>query len=146
MNLSQKYPVRAEHAFPPTQAVYTPRQKTLPVGSHSSFRLKPSRSSGAPSAPGAFGAGRASRGTALRAVGSLGQAELRKSLSSVGACVFLCSANLWKGAAMVGSRAGTYQVAYQRVGHLISISADTGRQASSMFGTGSEKLRGAIGK
>ena len=72
-------PVRAEHAFPPTQAVYTPRQKTLPVGSHSSFRLKPSRSSGAPSAPGAFGAGRASRGTALRAVGlaSLGQAELR---------------------------------------------------------------------
>ena len=63
------YPVRAEHAFPPTQDVYTPRQKTLPVGSHSSFRLKPSRSSGAPSAPGAFGAGRASRGTALRAVG-----------------------------------------------------------------------------
>ena len=35
---------------------------------------------------------------------SLGQAELRKWLSSVGACVSLCSANPWKGAAMEGSR------------------------------------------
>ena len=43
---------------------------------------------------------------------SLGQAELRKWLSSVGACVFLCSANPWRGAAMEGSRASTYHVAY----------------------------------
>ena len=43
---------------------------------------------------------------------SLGQAELRKWLSSVGACVFLCSVNPWRGAAIEGSRAGTYQVAY----------------------------------
>ena len=48
---------------------------------------------------------------------SLGQAELRKWLSSVGACVFLCSANPWKGAAVEGSRASTYQVTYQRVDH-----------------------------
>ena len=43
---------------------------------------------------------------------SLGQAELRKWLNSVGAYVFLCSANPWRGAAMEGSRASTYHVAY----------------------------------
>ena len=51
---------------------------------------------------------------------TLGLAKLRKWLSSVGAYFFLCSANPWTGKARLGSRAGTYQVAYQTVGYLIS--------------------------
>ena len=59
----------------------------------------------------------ARRGLASLGLGlaTLGLAELRKWLSSVGACVFLCSANPWKGKARQSSRAGAHKVAYQTV-------------------------------
>ena len=55
-------PVRAEHAFPPTQAVYTPRVESHGVETHSSFCLKPSRGSGVAFGSRApYGAGRLRR-------------------------------------------------------------------------------------
>ena len=65
---------------------------------------------------------------------SLGQAELRKWLNSVGACVFLCSANPWRGAAMEGSRASTYHVAYHVEG-----SSDDGLQRPRLDDPGSPR-------
>ena len=80
-------PVRAEHAFPPTQGVDTPRAESLPAESHPSFRLRPSRGSGVAFGSRApYGAGRLRRRPRFARLGlaSLGLAELRKWLSSAG--------------------------------------------------------------
>ena len=88
--LRPKLSVRAEHAFPPTQAVYTPRVESHGVETHSSFCLKPSRGSGVAFGSRApYGAGRlrrrprfARRGLSSLGLGlaTLGLAKLRKSL------------------------------------------------------------------
>ena len=79
------YPVRAEHAFPPTRAVYTPRAESHGVDTHSSFCLKPSRGSGVAFGSRApYGAGRLRRRPrfARQSLASLGLVELRTWLSS----------------------------------------------------------------
>ena len=94
--------------FPADQGCLYATAKTLPVGSHSSFRLKPSRSSGAPSAPAAFGGSRASRGGRA----SLGLAELRGWLIRY---LFEMRPDRH-----TSGPSQTYQVVYKTVRHLIS--------------------------
>ena len=102
--------------FPADQGCLYATAKTLPVGSHSSFRLKPSRSSGAPSAPAAFGGGLA----------SLGLAKLLTWLSSAAAyslCRLYSSGGLRKGRPLdkykrMQGRLGTCSVLALKLLHL----------------------------
>ena len=81
----KEIPVFAEHAFPPTQAVYTPRAESHGVETHSSFCLKPSRGSGVAFGSRApYGAGRLRRRPRFARLGlaSLGLVGLRKEVCS----------------------------------------------------------------
>ena len=64
----------------------------------SSFRLKPSRGSGAPPAPAAFGGGRASRGGGLA---SLGSAKLCR-------CLFACRLDALKPQSIINSNTSVF--------------------------------------
>ena len=82
--MSGNNPVRAEHVFPPTQAVYTPRAESHGVETHSRFCLKPLRGSGVAFGSRApYGAGRLRRRPrfARQSLASLGLVEFRTWLS-----------------------------------------------------------------